>query len=124
MLFTDTFDLRRDLLCEEGVALLDYTIRIPNVAVECPLKAALTAIADRTERFLSESLAEALRAEYLASGDRHKRFTFRRATYRLLCELSSPTLLSREVYLLRAGRILHSERVLWQCSEKGIFSAC
>ena len=123
MLFTDEFDLRRDLFCEDGVVLLEYTIRIPTVGSVCPLRDALSAIADRTEAYLRDGLAEALRAEYLASQDRLRRFTFRRASYRLSCEVCPPSRLLREVTLLRAGRILHSERVLWECSERGLFAA-
>lgn len=123
MLFSDELDLRRDLFSEGGVVLLEYTIRIPTVAVDCPLRHALVAIADRTEAYLRESLAERLRAEYLASDERHKRFTFRRASYRLLCEVRAPSQLLREVVLLRGPRLLHAERVVWQCSEKGLFLA-
>ena len=123
MLFTSEFDLRRDLLCEDGVVLLEYTIQIPTVAVPCPLRDALTAIADRTEAYLRDRIASALRDEYLASTDRLRRFTFRRASYRLLCELRPPTDLFRCVTLCRAGRILHEDGVLWRCSENGIFPA-
>ena len=121
MLFSDEFDLRRDLLCEDGVVLVEYLIRIPTVAVDCPLRRALTAIADRTEAYLKGILADRLRAEYLASGERHKRFTFRRASYRLLCEVRSPSRLIREVTLRRGSRLLHAERVLWDCSETGLY---
>lgn len=123
MLFTDAFDLRRDLLCEDGVVLLEYTIRIPIAKGDSPLQRALGTIADRTEAYLQGILAEALRAEYLSSSERLRRFTFRRASYLFSCEVHSPTQLLREVRLLRAGRTLHAERVLWECSEKGIFSA-
>jgi hypothetical protein len=123
MLFTDAYDLRRDLLCEDGVVLLEYTIKIPTVRPSCPLREALSSIADRTEAYLRDGLAEALRAEYRASEDRLRRFTFRRASYRLFCEVRSPTQLLREVTLLRAGRVLHADRVLWECSERGLFFA-
>ena len=123
MLFSDELDLRRDLLSEEGVVLLEYTIQIPRVAVECPLGRALCLIADRTEEYLRQSLAERLRLEYLTSNERHKRFTFRRASYRLVCEVRAPSLLAREILLLRGPRLIYREGVLWECSERGLFLA-
>ena len=123
MLFSEEFDLRQDLVCEDGVVLLEYYIRIPTVVAACPLGEALSAIAERTEAYLRDSLGEALRAEYRSSSDRHRRFTFRRASYRLVCEVCPPSGLSREVTLRRGARLLHAERVLWQCSERGLFAA-
>ena len=37
MLFSEEFDLRQDLVCEDGVVLLEYYIRIPTVVAACPL---------------------------------------------------------------------------------------
>lgn len=121
MLFSDQTDLRRDLLCEEGVVLLEYLISFPIVALDCPLRRCFCEMADRTEAYLRDLLFERLRAAYLASNERHKRFTFRRVTYRLFCEIRSPSRLSRSVSLMRAGRELYRDMALWECTEVGIF---
>ena len=121
MLFTDETDRRQNLLCEDGVVLLEYTIEFPRVAIDCPLRKCLAEIAERTEEYLVKTLAEALRTSYLSSNARHKRYTFRRASYRLICFSHGESLLVRDVSLVRGARILHSERVLWGCSERGLF---
>jgi hypothetical protein len=122
MLFSNETDRRQSFFCEDGVVLLEYTIELPVPTSDCPLRDCLREIADRTEAYLTDNLAEMLRREYLASGERHKRFTFPRASYRLLCEACSPTLLVRDVSLMRGSRLLHAERTFWGCSERGLFS--
>ena len=97
-------DTRRNLLLEGGVALLDYTVSVPHLDGDDPLRKYFETVTERTVSYLEGVLAEALRREYLASPERHKRFTFRRASYRMVYEMTEGGEFLRTVSLVRAGR--------------------
>ena len=98
------------VLTEDGVAILSYRIELPDFdESEERLRGAAAFyrdLAERTLAYLEGSVAEHMRAEYRASGDARKRFTFRPMLYCLSVRREGENRVLRRVTLSRGGRLL------------------
>ncbi len=105
----------RKMLTEEGVGILSYQIELPdfdeNEEGFCELTAFYRGIAERAARYLETVAAERLRAEYRASEDARKRFSFRPVRYLLSARWEGDRIV-RRVTLSRGGKLLFEEETV------------
>ncbi len=93
------------LMTEDGVALLFYRIELPEPSGERE-RALLEEILTRAVSYLEGEVTEALRREYLASEHPKRRFTFRRAEYRLTVRRGEDGHLTARLCFSRGGKVL------------------
>lgn len=125
---TETFSGKET---EENVPLLLW--RVETLAFDAaPGKSGAASfyadLAARTKRYLSGSLTDLLRAEYLRSDPARRRFTFRCAVYSHSTRVEKgdgDVTVVRSVALTRAGRVLLRRvfREVWDVGGKSLLSA-
>ena len=127
----DKTQIRSGRESEEGVLLLLWRLEFPalDAASEKTDAASFySALAKRTEKYLTGGFADLLRAAYLSLDPARRRFTFRCAVYRHDVKIArdgEKTAVVRTLTLTQAGRVLLSRvfRETWSGKDGSLLCA-